>query len=208
MSVVQKNRKEGGNFTVLFFPSGFGVKKKPWQKKVIIEPQKVCIFSNFGLDTKFGWRFFFFTPPDPEGKKNRKIGHQRGREEIVCDYREKIKPYHIGMDIASLSAVAETLLAFLAKMGKIDHLEMGFISKLGSRLDKLEIGSLTYIPLTVSKWTVSHKRAFDACWFKVITGCRRKKKLPMWPSSFAFKNIGRTLITVAYGLPDEFWGHF
>ena len=52
-----------------FFPRDLGWKKKPWQKKVIIEPQKVCIFSNFGLDTKFGWRFFFFTPPDPEGKK-------------------------------------------------------------------------------------------------------------------------------------------
>ena len=97
MSVVQINRKEEGNCTVLFFPSRFGVKKKkPWPKKVIIEPLKVCIFSNFSSDTKFDWRFFFFTPPDPKGKKNRKIGLQRGREEIVCGYREKIKPYPFG----------------------------------------------------------------------------------------------------------------
>ena len=33
VSVVHKKRKEGGDFTVLFFPSGFGVKKKTVTKK-------------------------------------------------------------------------------------------------------------------------------------------------------------------------------
>ena len=65
---------------------------------VIIKPQKLCIFSNFGLDTKFGWRFFFSPLQIPKEKKPRKIGHQRGREEIVCDYREKIKPYPFALD--------------------------------------------------------------------------------------------------------------
>ena len=38
-------------------------------------------------------RFFFFQTPKPEGKKNRKIGFQKGRQEIICDNMEKIKPW-------------------------------------------------------------------------------------------------------------------
>ena len=102
-----------------FFPRDLGWKKKPWQKKVIIEPQKVCIFSNFGLDTKFGWRFFFSPLQIPKEKKNRKIGHQGGREEIVCDYREKIKPYpHVRKN--RLNEITKT---------KTGHLPMRWILK-------------------------------------------------------------------------------
>ena len=72
----------------IFFPRDLGWKKKTWQKKGHYQTQIVCIFSNFGSDTKFRWRFFF-SPPRSRRKKNRKIGFQWGREEIVSDTQEK-----------------------------------------------------------------------------------------------------------------------
>ena len=40
-----KNRNEGGNFTVLFFPRDFGVKKKNRDKKRSLSNPKKYLFS-------------------------------------------------------------------------------------------------------------------------------------------------------------------
>ena len=46
LSVVQKNREEGENCTVIFFPSVFGRKKKTIAKKIVIGSQTGLHFSQ------------------------------------------------------------------------------------------------------------------------------------------------------------------
>ena len=73
----------------LFFPSGFSREKKNRDEKIAIFLKPVPFFALFGARAQFWFTVFFFPAPNPEGKKNRKIGLWRGRKEDECDNLEK-----------------------------------------------------------------------------------------------------------------------